>query len=57
MLNWFLKPQWLFSEDGETVAIADVYERDDEKIRFVATPSGRALLDVIFPHWDRIFMD
>jgi hypothetical protein len=26
-------------------------------VRFVATPAGRELLDVIFPQWDRIWMD
>jgi len=56
-VNWFLKPNWLYSEDGETVAIADVYQHDEDKVRFVATPAGRELLDVIFPQWDRIFMD
>jgi len=54
---WFLKPNWLYSDDGATVAIADEYKRDEDKVRFVATPAGRELLDVIFPHWDRIWMD
>jgi hypothetical protein len=57
VLGWFLKPHWLYSEDGETIAIADEYQRDEDKVRFVATPAGRDLLDVIFPKWDRIFMD
>lgn len=57
IVEWFKRPDWLFSEDGETVAIADEYERDDDKVRFVATPSGRALLDCIFPEWQRIWMD
>lgn len=57
ILTWFTRPSWLYSEDGSTVAIADEYERDEDKVRFVATPSGRELLDVIFPTWQRIFMD
>lgn len=57
IVDWFTRPDWLYSEDGETVAIADVYVRDEEKVCFNATPSGRELLDCIFADWQRIFMD
>lgn len=55
--TWLTKPNWLYSEDGATVAIADEYQRDEQKVKFVATPSGRELMDVIFPTWQRIWMD
>ena len=57
ILKWFVKPNWLYSEDGDTVAIADEYSRDEYKVTFVATASGRELLDCIFPGWKRILMD
>lgn len=57
ILTWLTQPQWLFTEDGDTVAIAEEYDRDEDKVRFDATPEGQALLDVIFPDWRRIWMD
>lgn len=57
ILEWFVKPSWLFTAEGETVAIADVYDRDDEKVRYVATVDGRALLDCVYEGWQRVFMD
>ncbi|MEZ6068157.1 MAG: 4Fe-4S binding protein [Planctomycetaceae bacterium] len=56
-VDWFLRPDWLFSADGATVAIADVYHRDEEKVKYVATPDGRALLDCIYQGWERVWMD
>ena len=57
VIEWFKKPDWLFNAEGDTVAIVDEYERDDEKIKYVATPDGRALLDCIYDGWERIWMD
>ncbi len=57
VLAWFGRPDWLYSEDGETVPIAREVFRDDEKVKFVATSEGRDLLDCIYPDWKRIFMD
>ena len=57
IMVWFTRPHWLYTEDGDTVAIAEEYGRDEDKVRFDATDSGRNLLDVIFPQWKRIFMD
>jgi ferredoxin len=57
ILEWFLKPSWLFNAAGDTVAIADEYSRDEHKAKFVATPDGRALLDCIYSGWKRVWMD
>jgi len=55
--DWFTKGYWLFTEDGDTVAIAEEYERSTDKVCFTATEAGRALLDCIFADWHRIWMD
>ncbi|MEW4488659.1 4Fe-4S binding protein [Thalassoglobus sp. JC818] len=57
ILNHFTVPSWLFSEDGETVAIAEVSESDNDLVCYNATEQGRDLLDCIYDEWDRIFMD
>ncbi|MEW4526386.1 4Fe-4S binding protein [Maioricimonas sp. JC845] len=57
ILEWLVRPEWLFSEDGETVAIARLELQDEDKLKYVATPEGRDLLDCIYPDWHRIFMD
>lgn len=57
ILQWLTRPYWLFTADGDTVAIAEEYGRDEHKVRFEATREGRALLDCIFEGWQRIFMD
>ena len=57
VVTWFTKPNWLFSEDGETVAIAELAANEDGYAKFVTTPDGRALLDCIYSEWKRIFMD
>jgi ferredoxin len=57
IVTWFTKPNWLFTEDGDTIALAEIYSQDEEKIRFVATPQARDLLDCMFEGWDRIWMD
>ena len=55
--DWFTKADWLFTEEGDTVAIAEEYERNGDKVCFTATEEGRALLDCIFVDWHRIWMD
>ncbi len=57
VVEWFLKPNWLFTAEGDTIAIADVYERGEEKILYVATQDGRTLLDCIYEAWHRVWMD
>lgn len=57
VLEWLSKPHWLFTEDGDTVAIAEEYSRDEHKVCFSSTQEGRALLDCIFADWKRIWMD
>jgi len=57
IMEWFVKPTWLFTAEGETVALADRYEETEERIKFVATEDGHDLLDCIYPGWNRIFMD
>jgi ferredoxin len=57
ILSWYGRPDWLYSEDGDTVAIATEISRDDEKVRFSATEGGWALLDCIFDEWHRVWMD
>jgi len=57
ILEWFTRPDWLYSEEGETVPIARLAARDDDKVKYVATPEGRDLLDCIYPEWKRIWMD
>ena len=48
ILNWFVKPQWLYTEEGDTVAMAVKSDGDDDKVRYIATEEGRALLDCVF---------
>ena len=57
IVTWFTKPSWLFTEEGDTVAIAELVRTEDGIATFVATDNGRELLDCIFPGWKRIFMD
>ncbi|WP_437204918.1 4Fe-4S dicluster domain-containing protein [Planctomicrobium sp. SH664] len=57
ILEWFTKPHWLYSEEGETIAIARRSQEDDVKVCYVATEPARDLLDCIFADWDRIWMD
>ena len=57
VFDWLCKSDWLFSEDGETVAIAEEASRDEEKVRFTATEEGWALLDCMFTDWQRVWMD
>jgi ferredoxin len=57
ILAWFQKPDWLYSEDGETIAILGPEERGEFMIRYDATGDARDLLDCIFPGWGRIWMD
>lgn len=57
ILNWFTQDKWLFSEDGQTIAIAKLAYQDDEKVCFVSTEPARDLLDCVFEDWQRIWMD
>ena len=57
IMNWFTRPHWLYSEDGQTIALADVTEQDDEKVCFTTIDPARDLLDCVFQDWHRIFMD
>jgi len=57
IMAWFAKPDWLYSEEGETVPIAKETSRDEFMVKFDATGEGRELLDCIFPGWKRIWMD
>jgi ferredoxin len=57
VLHWFCQPHWLFNQDGDTVAIAEVSSEEEVKVCYVSTPAGRVLLDCIFPGWQRIWMD
>ena len=57
ILDYFTHSSWLYSEDGETVALATVSTNDEEKVCYEGTEQGRDLLDCIFDDWQRIFMD
>lgn len=57
ILNRFCQPHWLYNLEGDTVAIAEVSSEDEFKVCYVSTPAGRALLDCIYPGWQRIWMD
>ena len=57
ILNWYTRPDWLYSEDGATIAIAFQAAEDEEKVRFDCTEPARDLLDCIFEDWQRIWMD
>ncbi len=57
IMDWFTKPEWLFSEEGDTIAIASITSQDDQKICYTASQEGHDLLDCIFDDWQRIFMD
>ena len=57
ILEWLVKPNWLFNAEGDTIAIIDEYSRDEFKICYVATEDGRTLLDCMYPGWERIWMD
>ncbi len=56
-VDWFTKPNWLFTQDGDTVALVQEAARDDQKVEYIATEEGRALFDCMFSGWQRIFMD
>ena len=48
---------WLFSEDGETIAIVEAAEPGEGFQHYKATEDGRDLLDCMFDEYHRIFMD
>jgi len=56
-LQYFQQSVWLYSEEGETCRIVEDPEPGDGYLYYRATEEGRALLDVIFQHYGRIFMD
>lgn len=57
IVEWFARPDWLFSEEGETIAIVQRVLEDEYKVCFRASEDGRDLLDCMFDDWHRIFMD
>jgi ferredoxin len=56
ILAWFDREEWYYGDD-ERCSIAREADRNELFVRFEATPEGRALLDVIFPDYAKIFMD
>lgn len=57
VVEWFRRPEWLYSDDGAKVAIVNDTWQDEYRKRYFTTEEGRALLECIFPRWHRIFMD
>jgi ferredoxin len=55
-LAHFQEPVWMFSE-AENCRILNDPEPGEGYLHYTATDDGRALLDVIFQHYGRIFMD
>lgn len=48
---------WMYSEEDNIRLVSTDTETGEGFIRFRATEEGRDLLDVIFPDYERIFMD
>lgn len=57
ILNWFTKPDWLYSVDGDTIAIATREHENEDMVCYRATGPARDLLDCMFDSWHRIWMD
>ncbi len=57
ILTWFQRPDWLYTEEGDTVRLLTEADRSESLIRYDATDEGRDLLDCIFEGWDRIWFD
>ena len=55
-MSFMQQPQWMFSEDDKCRILEDS-EPGEDCIRYFTTDEGRALLDVIFEDYHRIFMD
>jgi len=55
-LEHFQEPVWMFSET-ENCRILNDPEPGEGYLHYTASDDGRALLDVIFQHYHRIFMD
>ena len=56
ILAWYERPEWYYGE-GETCRIVEETARSDHYVLYRATPEGRAVLDVIFPEYGKIFLD
>jgi hypothetical protein len=57
IMRHFQEPTWMYSETDNCQIVEDEPQHGEGYLRFEATAEGRDLLDVIFQHYDRIFMD
>ncbi len=56
VMTFMQQLEWMYSEDDKCRILEDC-ETGDDCIRYYTTDEGRALLDVIFEDYHRIFMD
>ena len=56
LLTHLQAPDWYYG-DGERCRIIEEVARNDKYVRYEATPEGRAVLDVVFEDYQRIFLD
>ena len=56
VLTFLQQPAWMYS-DEDKCRIVDDGESGEGYVRYTTTNEGRALLDVIFQDYNRIFMD
>ena len=56
-MKYLMEAEWLFSEDGDKIAIVQRAEDGEGFSHYKATDDGRDLLDCIFDDYQRIFMD
>ena len=57
IMEFYTRDSWLIAADGETCQIVQEVEGGEKYRRYRATEDGRALLDVIFSQYRRIYMD
>lgn len=56
ILSYFEEPEWYYGDD-ERCRLVEEADRNDKFICFEATPEGRAVLDVVFEGYPRLFLD
>ena len=54
--TWLQQPQWYYGDEARVPLIHET-ERTENYVRYRATPEGRAVLDVVFEDYGKIFLD
>lgn len=57
LMPYFQAADWYYGDEERCRLVEEDVERSSGSVRFRATPEGRAVLDVVFEDYSRLFMD